>query len=561
MFNSSDFNYRLGELLFPTDKMKKESFRKLYGNRKLDTDAKVTRFAPSPTGYMHIGGLYVALISKNIAKHSNGVFYLRIEDTDAKREVENGVSEIIRTLKNFEVDFDEGPIGDSNEVGAYGPYKQSLRKEIYWEFAKDLVVKGLAYPCFCNADELEKIRNEQNQANVTQGYYGKWSNCLNLKYEDIESKLKSNQTFVIRVKSNYQDSQTVTIDDLIRGKIILPANELDTVILKSDGTPTYHFAHVVDDYLMRTTHVIRGDEWIASLPVHIQLFNYLDLDIPRYAHISPIMKLEDGSKRKLSKRKDPEARVQFYYEQGYPISAIKEYLFNLANSNFEEWRSNNSSEPTDNFNIKFDNMNVAGSLFDLAKLENISKNIIFATDYNELAENISVWAEKYNKEFFKIIKSDFDGFINTMHIWKENRKDIAKWSDIPEMFSYLYIDSFEYSVESLLETKNLDLENIVKMLDKYISIYDRNDSNSVWFEKIKDLATEFNYCVKIKDYKKNPENYKGSIADVCTYIRFSVTGRIESPDLYSILQYFGNHRIKDRIKNTINLLKKKQLLT
>ena len=391
-------NYKeLADMIFP-DAKEISYYEEKYPERNLPEGAIVTRFAPSPTGFVHIGGLYQALVAKTVAKQTKGVFFLRVEDTDQKREVENGVSGIIESLKSFDMSPDEGMISDNEEIGNYGPYRQSLRKEIYQSYAKYMLEQGKAYPCFATPEELEEMRAKQEAAKVRTGYYGVWAKYRNLSVEEAAEKIKNGEPYIIRFKSPGREDRKIKHKDVIKGNVDFPENDQDVVIIKADGLPTYHFAHLVDDHLMRTTHVIRSDEWLSSVPLHLQLFQEMGFKPPKYAHISPIMKNDNGNKRKLSKRKDPEAAVSYYDEIGVPSLAIKEYLLNIANSTFENWRRQNKDKSIDEFDFKLNKMSVSGALFDMVKLQDVSKIVISKFSAEEVYENGLKWAEKYDEE-------------------------------------------------------------------------------------------------------------------------------------------------------------------
>lgn len=545
----------LANLLFPNVKKSIEFYENLYKTREENGEV-VTRFAPSPTGYMHIGGLYVSLINQSFAKQKNGTFYLRIEDTDQSRILENGVSEIIKTLKNFAIEFDEGPINENEDFGNYGPYRQSERKEIYQTYAKYLVENDLAYPCFCSKEEIEAIKEQQMLENSNiWGYAGKYAKCRNLSVEESIEKVKNGQDFVIRLKSPSNQNKRVVVNDVVRGELEMDSNEHDVVIIKGDGLPTYHFAHVIDDHLMHTTHVIRADEWIASLPIHIQMFKMLNFKIPKYAHVCPILKMDGNAKRKLSKRKDPEARVGYYFEQGFPIVAVKEYLLNLINSRFEIWRTSNPHKPYQEFTLKLSEMSNSGALFDMAKLANVSKKLIKNMTDEEVGNYILDWAKNYSKTLYAFILKNQEKFFASINIWHKNRMDVSKWSEVETQYDYLYNENFyeNFCIEE--ENKQLLLMPFVNdILTEYLNTYNHNDDSKVWFEKVKQIADKFNYCSNVKEYKNNPEIYNGSIIDVTTFLRVALTGRKDSPDIYMINQYLGEEEVKRRTKKLLDLL-------
>lgn len=549
-----DYN-KLADLVFPNITGTVEELEERFPKRDLPEGAKVTRFAPSPTGYMHIGGLYAAMISRKIAKQSGGVFYLRIEDTDRKRELEDGVNEIINSLKKFDLGFDEGPFEGGETI--YAPYKQSDRKEIYQICVKKLMQQGYAYPDFTTSEELDEIRAKQEAAKVDMGYYGEYAVGRKQTYEEIEEKIKAGVPFVVRLKSPGENGKTVRYNDPIRGNIEMPENIMDVVLLKSDGIPTYHFAHAVDDHFMRTNLVIRGDEWLASYPLHKQLFDICGFELPKYAHISPIMKMdiktdENGeeihSKRKLSKRKDPEAAVGFYHEQGYPVESVLEYLMTIANSNYEEWHAAHFDQTIDDFTLSLKKMPASGALFDMVKLEDVSKEMISSFTVDACYEKILAWAKEYNKTIYDFASTDKDGFIKTIELWKASgkkaRKDVAKWSDLPKMFEYLYTPEAEINFEYELDgtyTKE-QLEEVINEYKKDMFLDSEN-----WFDCMKQMGEAIGYCPNMKEYKANPEGYKGSITDLCTIVRIAVTGKKNSPDLATIMNVIGAERTTARL--------------
>ncbi len=548
-------NNKLAELLFSDIEKTPEYFETKYPKRNLGDGARVTRFAPSPTGFLHIGGLFAAFVGERTAKKSGGAFYLRIEDTDKKREVENGVAGIVKGLADFGITIDEGMIGETESIGNYGPYMQSKRKEIYQTYCKDLVKRGLAYPCFCTEEELDGIRKAQEQKKQNPGYYGEFAKCRNLSYEEIEENIKSGKPYVVRLKSPGDENRRIKFDDAIKGEIEMPENVQDIVLLKTDGIPTYHFAHAVDDHLMRTTDVIRGDEWISSAPIHLQLFEVLGFDAPRYAHISPIMKedTETGGKRKLSKRKDPEAAVSYYHEAGYPKEAVLEYLLTIANSNFEEWRAENPDAKREDFDFKLSNMSKAGALFDLMKLNDISKNYICTLSKEEVFERTLSWASAYNKDFAELLNGNKDYALNIFGIERGNekpRKDIAKWEDTVEYTKYFFQkpEQFEWQ-------ENLSKEDMIEILTEYKNVYDASETQEEWFPKVREMAERLGYAKAPKIYKKNPEDFKGHVGDVASVIRVALTGRRNTPDLYEIIQVLGYDEFTERMERAISLLK------
>ena len=540
-------NERLGNLLFPDLKVTPQEMEEKYPQRSLQEGARVTRFAPSPTGFLHIGGLFAAMIAKLTADTTNGAYYLRIEDTDKKREIEDGVSEIIKGLNSFGITAPEGVVGFNQEKGDYAPYQQSKRRNIYHCFANELVKQGFAYPCFCTADELSALRDEQDEQGVNKGYYGKFAKCRELTFEQTEQNIKSGKPYVLRLRSQGEENKKIIFEDMIKGKIEMPENTQDIVLLKTDGIPTYHFAHAVDDHLMRTTHIVRGDEWISSVPVHIQLFKYCGFKVPKYAHIAPIMKEEDGGKRKLSKRKDPEAAVSYYAQEGFPKESVLEYLLTLANSNFEEWRKANPNEPQSKFPFNLKKMSASGALFDLAKLNDVSKNVISVMTADEVLEKALDWAKEFDKPFYELLNADKDFAKAVLSIDRgtaKPRKDIAKWSEVKDYVEYFY-DTLYTPNYALPE--NITEQDAVNILKKYIEVYNENEDKDQWFSTIKDICEPLGYTPNVKEYKKNPESFKGHVGDVSTVIRIAITSRKNTPDLHSIMSLLGKDKIMARL--------------
>ena len=540
----------LADLIFPNVK-EISYYEEKYPERNLEEGAVVTRYAPSPTGMMHIGGLYQALIAKMVSKKSNGVFFVRIEDTDQKREVENGISNIVNALKDFEIMPDEGMISETEEIGQYGPYKQSLRKDIYQSYAKYLLEQGKAYPCFATPEELEEMRAKQEAAKVRTGYYGVWAKYRNLSLDEMAEKINAGVQYIIRFKSPGREDRKIKHKDLIKGNVDFPENDQDVVIIKSDGLPTYHFAHAVDDHLMHTTHVIRGDEWLSSVPLHLQLFQELGFKALKYAHISPIMKNDNGNKRKLSKRKDPEAATSYYEEIGIPSLAVKEYLLNIANSTFENWRRQNKDAELEEFDFKLNKMSVSGALFDMVKLQDVSKIVISKMTAKEVYEKSSEWANKHDEELAKMLK-DKEYSLKVLGIERGNakpRKDIAKWSDVKENIIYMYDDKFLNEEQSYPYQVINDQNDINKILDLYMEkYYNPEDDKQTWFDKIKELAGKMGYAEEVKEFKANPEMYKAHVGDVSTVLRIALTGRTNTPDMYEIMKVLGKDSMKKRFE-------------
>ncbi len=548
-------NYKdLAELIFPGVK-DIEYYEKKYPRRNLPEGAVVTRFAPSPTGVMHIGGLYQALAAIEVAKKTGGIFFLRIEDTDQKREIENGVSDIVKSLQDFDMKPDEGQISETEEIGNYGPYKQSKRKEIYQAYAKYLLKQGKAYPCFATAEELDIMRQKQEAAKVRTGYYGVWATYRNLSIEEAAERINKGDSYIIRFKSPGREDRKIKHKDLIKGNVDFPENDQDIVIIKADGLPTYHFAHAVDDHLMGTTHVIRSDEWLSSVPLHLQLFLELGFKPPKYAHISPIMKNDNGNKRKLSKRKDPEAAVSYYIELGIPSLAVKEYLLNIANSNFENWRKQNKDADISEFDFQLNKMSVSGALFDMVKLLDISKIVISKMTAEEVYNKAVKWAEVYDKKLLELLQTNKQYTLKVLSIERGNqkpRKDIAKWSDLKYNIEYMYDDEFE-KIKTNYELQKINDKNKIKQileiyLQKYFNI---NDDKQTWFNKIKELSGEFGYAKEVKEFKENPEKYEAHVGDVSTVIRIALTGRTNTPDMYEIMQVLGKDIVIKRLKEFI----------
>ena len=542
----------LANLIFP-DAKDISYYEEKYPRRNLPEGAIVTRFAPSPTGFVHIGGLYQALVARTAAEKSKGVFILRIEDTDQKREIENGTEGIIQSLKDFDMMPDEGRISKDEEIGNYGPYQQSLRKDIYQAYAKYMIEQGKAYPCFATAEDLEEMRAKQEAAKVRTGYYGVWAKYRNLSVEEAAEKIKNGESYIIRFKSPGREDRKIKHKDIIKGNVDFPENDQDIVIIKADGLPTYHFAHAVDDHLMGTTHVIRSDEWLSSVPLHLQLFMELGFKPPKYAHISPIMKNDNGNKRKLSKRKDPEAAVSYYAELGIPSLAVKEYLLNIANSNFENWRKQNKQAPIEEFDFKLNKMSVSGALFDMVKLLDVSKIVISKMTAEEVYEKAIKWAKTYDEELYELLSKDKEYTLKVLGMERGNqkpRKDIAKWSDLKYNIEYMYNEEFE-KVKNNYELQTInDKEDIKKILDLYAEKYfNIEDDKQTWFDKIKELSGEMGYAKEVKEFKANPEQYKAHVGDVSTVIRIALTGRTNTPDMYEIMKVLGKETVISRLKN------------
>ncbi len=545
---------KIADLIFNDVDKSTEYYEELYPVRDLPEGARVTRFAPSPTGYLHFGGLYAGFASKLTADTTNGVFMLRIEDTDKKREVEDGVTGIVTGLRAFGVAPDEGVTGFNTEYGNYGPYTQSHRREIYRAFAKKLMEEGKAYPCFCTPEDLDEIRAKQENEDI-KGYYGPYAKCRDLTDEEIIEKVNAGIPFTVRLRSIGDISRKIKFEDMIKGKIEMSENVNDVVVLKADGIPTYHFAHAVDDHLMRTTHVVRGDEWIASVPVHIELFRALGNKPLKYAHIAPIMKEENGGKRKLSKRKDPEANVSYYIEKGYPEASVKEYMLTILNSNFEEWRKANKTEDISKFPFNLKKMSVSGALFDMVKFNDVSKNVISVMTAKQVYKLVTDWAMDYNEVLYALFVDDKEKAISILNIDRDNpkpRKDIACWEEVENYVSFFYNEL--YTPDSTLP-ENIAKEDAIEILTKYKEVYSANDSKEEWFNKIKELCSACGFTPNVKEYKQNPDAFKGHVGDVSTVIRIAITSRTNTPDLYYIMQVLGVDEVMNRIDNTINSYK------
>ena len=548
-------NYeKLANLIFPDITETIEDLEKRYPARELPVGAKVTRFAPSPTGFLHTGSLFASMISRKMAKDSNGVFYTRLEDTDQKREVAGSGDSLIDQLNKFGVTPDEGYLGTDKEKGNYGPYVQSLRANIYKVVIKYMLANNMAYPCFCSPEELSEMRKVQEANKENFGYYAEYAKCSKLSVEEAIARIEKGENFVIRFRSQGDYHNKVAIDDAIRGHIEMAENDQHLVIYKSDGLPTYHFAHLVDDHFMRTTHVTRGEEWMPSLPMHIELFNSMNWQAPTYAHLPVIMKLDNGNRRKLSKRKDLEAAVSFFLEQGYPIEGFMEYLYTIANSNYEAWRIENPDLDKDEFKFSFDKMSLDGALFDLAKVQFLCKEKLGRMNTETFFNESRQWASGYSKELFELIESNPDFYKQIVSIEREKenpRKDYEKYSDILPLIKFFYNSYYNELVNELVIPENYTQENINEVLNKYVESFDLSLSEEDWFNHMKEVAVECGYATNRKDYKKNPEAYKGQVSDVAAILRLVVTLRLQSPNLYFVMQILGKEEVTRRIKNFI----------
>ncbi len=549
-----DKNLLIANLLFPDVCQTPEDMEKRYPERGLPEGAKVTRIAPSPTGFVHFGNLFPAFVSERLARQSGGVFLLRIEDTDSQRKVEGAVETIISSFAYYGLNFDEG-VTTGADIGNYGPYTQSQRAYIYHIYAKDLVARGLAYPCFLTKEELEDIRAQQEKQKVLPGCYGKWSKYRDCDIETIKQLISQGKPYVLRLRSPGKEGGRITYTDIVKGKLEMDENYLDQVLLKSDGIPTYHFAHAVDDHLMRVTHVVRGEEWLSSLPLHLQLFGVLNFKAPKYLHISLLMKQDGNSKRKLSKRHDPEAALTYYKQQGYPAQSVREYVMTLLNSNYEEWRMQNPGLDLNEFKFTTAKMAHSSSLFDLHKLDDVSKNTIATMSAKQVTSYVLDWAYEFDSELYKLLSADTDYAEKIFAIGRNDpkpRKDLAKWSEVRG-----YIDFF---FDSLFAVKDAFPENVCtsdtrKILQEYCKIYDCQDDSQHWFERIKQLAESMQYAPKPKDYKQNPQMYKGHVGDISMVLRIAVTGKTMSPDLYSVMQILGKQRVIKRLMDALERIK------
>ena len=548
-------NQKLADLLFPEVVNTPEYYEEKFPYRKLPNKAEVTRMAPSPTGFIHLGNLYSALADERIAHRNGGVFYLRIEDTDEKRKVDGAVETIINVLRYFDIEFDEGAgFDDTDPRNAYGPYFQRQRVEIYHTYAKSLVERGLAYPCFCTEEELDKVRAKQEEDKVLTGYYGEYATCRNLSYEEIEANIKAGKPYVLRLRSQGSPDKEITFVDAIKGEIKLPENIHDIVLLKKDGIPTYHFAPAIEDNLMRTTTVVRGGEWLASAPIHYELFHLLGFKMPAYAHTAHLMKFDEetGGKRKLSKRKDPELSLDYYRKDGYHPYTMKVYLLTLLNSNFEEWHEKFPDKDINEFPFSVEKMNQSGALFDKDKLHNICKNELSKLSEEELYDFLYDWAKENEPENVEKWFGDREKMLQILRLYmgvgaKRRRKDLMYAKQIFELISYFFDGE---SAEEMDEFK-LDEDMVSKILKSYLAKYDHNDDNSVWFNKLKEIADEHGFASDMKAYKANPENFKGNVSDIAEAVRIAVTGRANTPDLWTIVHIMGEEQMTERIKKHI----------
>ncbi len=539
----------LAELLFPDVTETPEDVEARFPKRELKEGAVVTRMAPSPTGFVHLGNLVQGMISERMAHQSGGVLFLRVEDTDAKREVPGAVKVLINSLKHYNINFDEGATIEGDN-GVYGPYRQRQRAAIYHVFAKKLVSEGKAYPCFCTEDELAAVREQQEANKETTGYYGKYAIWRDRALEEIKAQLDAGNPWVLRFRSEGSIENQFKFDDLVKGKLTITENNVDHVLLKSDGIPTYHFAHAVDDELMRTTHVVRGDEWLPSLPFHIQLFKALGFKLPKYVHIGPLMKMDGNSKRKLSKRKDPELALTYYKAEGFPVQAMREYLMTVLNSNFEDWRRANPDADIETFKFSPKKLNPAGSLFDYAKLVDVSKNVISRMTAEDVCALLTEWANEFDPDFGSKLAADPAYAVKILAIGrggKKPRKDLATWKDAKDYMGFFYD---EYLEKPVFDEK-FDKATITDVLNRFLAKFDISDDSNTWFEKVKEITNDIGFTTDMKAYKADPTAFPGTVADVSTFVRQAVTGKTNSPDLYTVMQILGYERTVERIRNAI----------
>lgn len=544
--------HALAALLFPDVTTTCEELEEKYPPRNVPEGAVITRMAPSPTGFVHLGNLVQGLTSERMAHQSGGVLFLRVEDTDAKREIPGAVEVLIESLKHYGIHFDEGATIDGDN-GSYGPYRQRQRAGIYHVYAKKLVEEGKAYPCFCTEEELAAMREKQEANKETTGYYGVYAIWRDRPMEDIQAQLAAGQPWVLRFRSTGDVSRQFKFNDLVKGELTVTENNIDQVLLKSDGIPTYHFAHAVDDHLMRTTHVVRGDEWLPSLPFHIQLFQALGFKLPKYVHIGPLMKMDGNSKRKLSKRKDPELALTYYKSEGFPVQAVYEYIMTLLNSNYEDWRRANPTAPATDFKFSPKKLNPAGNLFDYAKLCDVSKNEIAKMDARQVYTLLVEWAKEFDPDFAQKLTADPDFAVRVLAIGrggKKPRKDMATWADAKPYMGFFYD---EYLEAPVFEEK-FDKAVIRNALEKFLERFNFQDDATVWFDKVKEITQELGFTTDMKAYKQNPDAFPGTVADVSTFLRLAVTGKTSSPDLYTVMQILGYERTVARIRKAMEQL-------
>ena len=559
--------FELAYLIFPDVNETVDDLEIRYPARNLKEGAKVVRIGPSPTGMMHTGTLFQAMVNRKLASQSEGVFYVRVEDTDQKREVEGAVQEIIDGLEHFDLMPDEGVIGKDKEKGDYGPYTQSKRAEIYRICAKHLIEIGRAYPCFCTPEMLQKTHDQQVANKIIPGYYGVYAKCRNRSIDEAIERVKAGEKFILRFRSNGSHLNKIAFVDDARGKIEMADNDEDIVLIKSDGLPTYHFAHICDDHFMHTTHVVRAEEWLPSVPKHLQLFEAMGFEAPHYIHTPTIMIKDGDSKRKLSKRKDKVAAVSYFISAGYPVEGLNDYLMTILNSDFEMWKSQNKDKSYKDFTFKLDKMSSAGSLLDIPKLNDLSKEAIARMTGDEVLKCVLEWSKEFNKDFYDLLNKDLKYAREVFGLERDNatkiRKDIFKWEDVEPTFRYFFDENYKneletegYIIKTLTEEKaTLTPEVMVKALEAYKTAYNESDDKDTWFARMKEVAEGLNFCTNMKEYKANPDAYVGSIADFSSIVRMAVTNRKNTPDIYSIMQLLGKDRTIARMEDTIEKLK------
>ena len=536
----------LADYLFPDVKETPEDIEARFPERQLPAGANVTRIGPSPTGFVHLGNLYNAIIGERIAHQSQGVFYLRIEDTDNKREVEGAVETVINAMDYFGVHFDEGATAEGDN-GSYGPYRQRQRKEIYHVFAKLLTERGLAYPCFMTAEEIEAVREQQTANTENPGVYGKYAKCRDLSLDEIKSNIEAGREWVLRFRGQ-ETGEIIAVEDAIRGKLEMPRNNMDFVLLKSDGIPTYHFAHVIDDHFMRSTHVIRGEEWISSLPMHVELFNTLGWKQPVYCHTATLMKMDGESKRKLSKRKDPELALAYYQQEGISKDAVWEFLLTLLNSNYEEWRIANPEADYHEFPYTLEKMSVSGALVDLDKMRDISKNVICRMTAEQVRDGWLEWCSKYNSDFAALINKYPERTLAALNVGRggaKPRRDIETWKQACDFMSFYYDETFRVTDDM---PEECDEATVKDFFGRYLASYDHSDDSAVWFDKVKAITEEMGFAVKPKDYKKNPEQFRGSIVHITNMLRIALTGHANAPDIWEVSHVLGEEITRRRLE-------------
>lgn len=552
---------KIAELLYPNITKTVEDYLKQYPPRNLNANAEVTRLAPSPTGYIHIGQLFQVIANRAVSQKNNGIFYFRLEDTDSKREVAGAASAMPEVVQHF-MPIDEGFYGfHKPEKGEYGPYVQSKRKEIYQAFAKELIAKGLAYPCFCDETSEAMRDEEQKRLKVPTGYYGQWAKCRNLTYEQVKANIDAGKPYTIRIKANGDGHERMIHSDLLRGKISFPKNYVDYILVKSDGLALYHLAHVVDDTLMHTTVVCRGEEWLSSVPLHYQMFEYFGLPVPKYMHTALLLTKDEqtGNVRKISKRLDPWANVQYFIEKGYPSEAVVEYLLNIANSKFEPWRRANPTLPYTEYPFDPSNMSKSGAMFDIKKLDDVSKNIISRMNSEEMYERVLAWAQTYDTPFARLLEEKEDYAKQVFAMDRDGkprpRKDITMWSEVKANCAYMF-DLLYYVKDRHLDfEENIPLKDTKAVLEEYLFEYDHNMDKQAWFDNMKKVARANGFAGEMKEYKENPSAFKGHITNVSTMVRVALTGSRQTPDLYEIQQVLGDARVRARLVETIRVLK------